>query len=184
MSRLNPVELTNAEGKAKELLTGVKQAMGATPNIFTTMANAPAALDGYLKLNGALSAGSLSSRLREQIALTVAGLNGCNYCASAHTYLGERTGLNAEELERNMRGQSEDIKTQAALVFAAKLVETRGRVIEGDLAAVLKAGFSREDAIEIVAHVALNVFTNYFNETFKTEVDFPHVSTESVRKAG
>ncbi|MEL6820758.1 MAG: peroxidase-related enzyme [Calditrichota bacterium] len=180
MTRLTPVELANAEGKAKELLTAVKQAMGGTPNIFTTMANAPAALDGYLKFNGALGQGVLSSQLREQIALTVAGLNGCNYCASAHTYIGDRTGLSAEELAQNLQGQATDSRTQAALTFAKKLVETRGRVSEADKEAARDAGLNNEEIIEIVAHVALNVFTNYFNETFNTEVDFPLVSTEVV----
>ena len=90
MTRLSPVNPDTAEGQAKELLSAVKQAMGSTPNIFTTFANAPAALEGYLNFNQALSKGALNPKLREKIALVTAGANGCDYCASAHTFLGDK----------------------------------------------------------------------------------------------
>lgn len=175
--------VTNPEGKAADLLEGVKKAMGSTPNIFTTFANAPAAMEGYLNLNGALSGGKLDGKLRESLALTVAGFNGCDYCASAHTFLGDKAGINKAELEANLKGQSSDVRTQAALTFATKIMATRGHPSEADLNAVRDAGFGDEEAIEILAHVALNTFTNYFNETFAVEVDFPVVSTQETRKA-
>ncbi|MAI61060.1 MAG: peroxidase [Micavibrio sp. TMED27] len=183
MSRLTPVDPSQAEGKAKDLLDAVKQAMGATPNIFTTMANAPAALEGLLGLNGALSGGALNPQLREKIALVTAGQNGCDYCASAHTFLGDKAGIEADELASNLKGQSIDAKDNAALIFASQLIENRGRVTENDVQTVRKAGFNDEEIIEILTHVALNTFTNYFNEAFQTENDFPAVSTQETRKA-
>lgn len=183
MTKLNPIDPNQAQGKAKELLDNVQQAMGATPNIFTTFAHAPAAMEGYLSLNGALSGGKLDGKLRESLAMTVAGFNGCDYCASAHTFLGDKAGIDAAELEANMKGQSSDARTQAALTFATKILETRGHPAQSDLDAVHEAGFSDEEAIEILAHVALNTFTNYFNETFGVEIDFPAVSTQTTRKA-
>lgn len=183
MPRITPLDPTNAQGKAKDLLDAVQQAMGATPNIFTTMANAPAALEGLLGLNGALAGGALSPKLREKLALVTAGQNGCNYCASAHTYLGDKAGIEADEMASNLKGQSIDAKDNAALTFASQLIEGRGRVTEGDIQAIRKAGFDDEGIIEILAHVALNTFTNYFNEAFQTENDFPAVSTAETRKA-
>jgi uncharacterized peroxidase-related enzyme len=172
-------KVTNPQGKAAELLEGVKKALGSTPNLFTTFANAPAAMEGYLGLNGALAAGKLGAKTRESIALAVAGFNGCDYCASAHTYLGENlAGLSADETTANLRGESSDPKTQAALVFAGKLLERRGRTTQADLDEVRAAGHSDEEIIEILTHVALNTLTNYFNEAFGVEIDFPrHVST-------
>ena len=183
MSRLNPIDPANAQGKAKDLLNGVQQALGATPNIFTTMANAPAALESYLNFSGALKGGALSAQLAEQIALTTAGQNGCSYCASAHTFLGGKAGLETDELSLNLTGKASDAKTQAALTFAIQLVEKRGRVSEEDVTAVREAGYSDEEIVEILAHVSLNIFTNYFNEAFKTDIDFPEVSAENVRQA-
>ncbi len=43
-------------------------------------------------------------------------------------------------------------------------------------AAVRGAGFSEGEIAEILAHVALNVFTNYFNVAADVEIDFPKVS--------
>lgn len=183
MQRIKTIKIDTANGKAKELLEGVKKAMGKEINIFGAFANAPAALEGYLNLNGALSKGALSAKLREQLALVTAGYNGCNYCASAHTYLGGKAGIESGELASNLEGKSSDSKTQAALTFASSLIEKRGRVSEAEVKAVRSAGFSDEEIVEILAHVALNTFTNYFNEAFQTEIDFPAVSTEKTRKA-
>lgn len=165
--------ITQPEGKAKQLLDGVKQAMGATPNIFTTFANSAAALEAYLGINNALANGVLEPTLREQLAVTIAGYNGCNYCASAHVFLGGKAGIERDELVANSKGKSADAKTQAAIDFARALLEKRGKISNEDLSAVRAAGFSDEEVIEILAHVAMNTFTNYFNETALTAIDFP-----------
>ncbi|KAG1433160.1 hypothetical protein G6F57_022368 [Rhizopus arrhizus] len=72
-------------------------------------------------------------------------------------------------------GQSTDPKTAAALRFALQLVEARGQVSQADVQAVRAAGFNDEAIVEILAHVALNLFTNYVNVAFAVPVDFPGV---------
>lgn len=171
MQRINPV--TQPEGKAKELLDSVKQMMGATPNLFTTFANAPAALEAYLGMISALGHGVLAAKLREQLAVTVAAYNGCNYCASAHVFLGGKAGVGRDELVANSKGHSSDSKTQTALTFARALLEKRGNVCDDTFAAIRAAGFSDGEIVEIIAHVAMNTFTNFFNNAAKTEIDFP-----------
>ncbi len=178
MQRITAV--THSDGKAKELLDGVKKAMGSTPNIFTTFANAPAALEAYIKFDTALSKGVLDKQLREQLAVTVAGYNGCNYCASAHIFLGGKAGIERAELVANSKGQSGDGKAQAAINFARALMEKRGKVSDADLAALRAERFSDEEVIEILTHVALNTFTNYFNETALTAIDFPAVDLKAL----
>ncbi len=39
------------------------------------------------------------------------------------------------------------------------------------------AGLTDAEITEVIANVALNVFTNYFNLVAKTELDFPQVKT-------
>ena len=171
---MNRIEtIRNAEGKAKELLDGVKKALGSAPNMFTTMAHAPSVLEFYLEGSKVLGGGKLSRKLSEQIALTTAGLNNCDYCAAAHSFLAEKQGVT--ETQDNLEGISSNPKVQAALSFATALVEKRGQVSEEDFQAVKDAGYSNEEIIEILAHVSFNTFTNYFNEAFGTEVDFPAV---------
>ena len=171
---------TNPNGKAQEQLASVKKMLGITPNIFTTLAHSPAALGYYLNASAALNSTAISAVLREQIALTVAGANACDYCASAHTALGKAQKISAAELTDNLHGKAADAKTQAALSFARKIVDFRGHLKDSDLKAIRAAGYSEAEIVEIVAVVGQNIFTNYFNHIASTVIDFPKVSTVSV----
>ncbi len=171
MARIKPV--TNPQGKTLELLNGVKQTLGSTPNVFTTMGNSPAVLDAFLKFSQSLNATSISGKLREQIALAIAGQNSCQYCASAHTLLGKKAGVPELELTLNLEGSSKDPKTNAAIKFAKAVSAKRGKVSNEELKEIRNAGYSDGEIAEIVATVVLNIFTNYFNLVAETDVDFP-----------
>lgn len=175
MSRIEPLSHAAATGDAKTLLDGVQAGLGMVPNIFATFAHAPKVLEGFLALNKTLGQGLLPADLREQIALTVAGANECDYCASAHTALGRGVGLDSAELGRNLQGRSENPRTQVVLDFVHKLVLARGQVADADVQGLRIAGFSDGEIVEIVTHTAVNLFTNYFNHVAGTEIDFPVV---------
>jgi uncharacterized peroxidase-related enzyme len=181
MTRIKPVDPSKAQGKTRELLEAVKKQVGTVPNIFKGFAHSPAALEFYLAQSQALAGGVLDSKLREQIAVAMAGVNGCDYCASAHTFFGKKAGVSAAELADNLDGRSTDEKTGAALRFVSAIVEARGQVEDDDLRHVRGAGFSEAEIVEMIAHVGVNLFTNYFNNVAHTEVDFPLVNT--ARKA-
>jgi uncharacterized peroxidase-related enzyme len=158
------------------LLEAVKKQLGIVPNMFRLIANSPQALEGYLGLSGALGKGALPAATRERIALAVAEINGCDYCLSAHTYLGKNLAhLDDAEITANRNGASNEPKADAAVRFAASIARARGHVAEAEILAVKAAGYSDAQLIEIVQHVALNTWTNYFNEVFRTGVDFPLV---------
>lgn len=175
MARIQPVDPAAARGNARELLAGVQNSLGAVPNLMRTMAHSPAALRGYLGFAQALGGGTLSPRLREQIALAVAGANQCEYCAAAHAYLGGKLGVSPQEAEANLAGSSSDPKVEAALEFSRQVVARRGWVGDEEVQRLLEAGYGDAELVEIVATVALNLFTNYFNHVAQTEVDFPRV---------
>lgn len=178
MQRIPQIDSNNVPAKTQELLTAIKKQMGGVPNILATMAQSSAALGGYLGFAGALAAGRLTNVQREQIALTVAGANTCDYCASVHTALGKGAGLSPDELGRNLRGHSEDATSAAILSFARDVVRDRGMVDDEQLAVLDAASIDQELIVEIIANVALNIFTNYFNHIAGTDIDFPLVSTE------
>lgn len=173
MSRIETVNPAQATGKAKELLDGVKVKLGMTPNLMRVMANSPAVLDAYLKFSGSLGSGELPAKTREQIALTVGQANACDYCLSAHSTIGKMVGLTAEQILDSRRGTSAEPTTNAVLRFARQLVDKRGMVSDADLADVRNAGLDDGAIAEIVANVALNILTNYFNHVAETEIDFP-----------
>ena len=172
MARVNPVE-RNANPKTNELLAAVKKNMGMVPNMMSTMAQSPAVLQAYLRFSQSLAGGSLPNALRQQIALAVSECNQCNYCLSAHTFLGSKAGLTESELLDARHGSTSDFETNAALAFARKIVEDRGHVSDEDVEEVRRAGYSEGDIAEIIANVALTTFTNYFNTATATEIDFP-----------
>ena len=178
MPRINtPASIEAAPAAAKPLLEAVRKQMGSVPNLFRLVANSPAALEGYLGLNGALAKGALDARTRERIALAVAEINGCGYCLAAHTYIGKTVAkLDDAEITANRSGASNDVKADAAVRFAVKVVNARGHVSDADVAAVKAAGLDDAQVVEIVLHVALNTLTNYVNEVAKTEIDFPVVT--------
>lgn len=177
MSRIAiPASIAAAPAASQPLLDAVKKQIGVVPNLFRLVANSPAALEGYLGMSGALGKGELPAATRERIALAVAEINGCNYCLSAHTYLGKNLAkLDDAEIAANRSGASNDIKADAAVRFAAKVTQQRGKVSSEDVAAVKAAGYSEAQIVEIVQHVALNTWTNYINEVAGTEIDFPVV---------
>ena len=183
MPRLKAIETAGAEPKAKALLERVQKRMGMAPNLMRTMANSPAVLEAYLGFRNALGAGVLSPKLGEQIALTVGELNGCRYCLSAHTAIGKMVGLGDEEIADSRRGVSPDRKTEAILHFANRVVSERGWVSDDDVATFRAAGASDAEIAEVVAHVAMNIFTNYFNHVAETEVDFPEVAAPGSKPA-
>ena len=175
MSRLTIPARAEAPAKSQPLLDAVEKQLGIVPNMFRLIATSPVALEGYLGLNSALGH-ALDGKTRERIALAVAQANGCDYCLSAHTYLGLNLAkIDEVEIALNRTGHSGDAKADAAVVFAVKVLEARGRVSDADIATVRSAGFSEAQIIEIVASVAVNVLTNYVNNVARTDIDFPVV---------
>ena len=175
MPRVN-IQSQNAPAASQPVLTQIQQAFGATPNMFKTVANSPAALQSMWAAFGALGNGTLGAKLGEQIAVAIANRNRCEYCLAAHTALGQKAGASSAELTAAQSGQSGDAKTAAALAFALKVVEQRAQINDADVAALREAGFGDEQVVEIIAHVALNLFTNYVNVALDVPVDFPKVA--------
>ncbi len=175
MHRITPADPATAEGRTKELLDSVAVALGATPNMTTTMARS-SVLEGWLGLNGALQKGAIRTGDAERIALAVAEANGCSYCLSAHTYLGTNLArLERDEIERARSFDSANAKSTAILAFAEAVLATTGDVSDEDVATARAAGLSDAELGDIVGHVAVNVLTNLFNRTFAVDVDFPLV---------
>lgn len=175
MSHVNLIDPAAATGTVADQLGQIKAAFGVVPNMFRATANSPAALASMWGAFGALGSGRLGAKLGEQIAVAVADRNNCNYCLAAHTMLGRKAGASAAEMAEAQAGRSADPKTAAILAFAVKVVERRADVTADDVAALREAGCDDQDIVEIIAHVALNLFTNYINVALDVPVDFPGV---------
>ena len=176
MTRVQPVTEEMATGEVKEIYAGIKKKMGKVPNIFLNMGNSAAALKAYLALADVLGQTNLSPKLRELIALTVAEANQCGYCLSAHTAIAQGSGIVEKEILQARKGESTDDKTRAILLFTKLVVDKKGHVDDGDVAALKAAGVSDGELVEIIVAINMNMFTNYFNHITDPKIDFPVVS--------
>jgi uncharacterized peroxidase-related enzyme len=176
MNRISIPSADQTPAATLPLLEAVNKQLGVVPNLMKMVGNSPAALEGYLSLNGALAKGTIGIKTGERIALAIAEVNACSYCLSAHTYLGKNVAkLDDAEITANRNGTSTDAKADAAVRFAVSVAQERGHVSDAAVHSVKKAGFSDAEVMEIVLHVALNTLTNYVNEVALTEIDFPIV---------
>jgi uncharacterized peroxidase-related enzyme len=150
--------------------------IGFRPNMMAAFANSPIAFNAWASLLGSLSK-ALDVKTRDSIGLVVSEVNGCNYCLTVHSFTAEHMAkLSADEIILARKGLASDPKRNAALQFAKKVIETRGHVTDVDLAAVRAAGFTEANVIEIVALVAMYSLTNFFNNVFDPDKDFPAVA--------
>ncbi len=184
MPNISPINL-DQPGPAADIISAVKAKVGAVPNIFATMAQSPAVLEGFLAFKGALDSGHLTAGVREQIALAVAGENECDYCASAHSFLAKAAGIEQAETELNLTGVATDPRVAAIIGFAGDVVRSRGLLENpaSTLNDLRNAGLSDAEIVETLAHVGLNLFTNYFNHVANTEIDFPFVTAAAKKSA-
>ncbi|MBC3933326.1 carboxymuconolactone decarboxylase family protein [Undibacterium curvum] len=180
MSHVALIQSATTTAQRQALLAPIQQTFGSTPNMFRAVANSPAALSSMWAAFGALGKGVLGAQLGEQIAVAIAQSNACEYCLAAHTLLGKNAGLSEAEMAAAQAGQSTDPKTAAALTFALKVVKQRAQVNEQDFVQLRSAGFEDEHIVEILAHVALNIFTNYVNIALDVPLDFPAVALNPV----
>jgi uncharacterized peroxidase-related enzyme len=181
-SRIPNIDPERAAKKTRRLLGQVRRKLGLVPNFFRVLANAPAALEGYLNFSAALAGGSLDNRIREQIAIAVAESNLCRYCLSAHAFLAEKAGLSPEEIASAARASSSDRRTDAVLKLARSIIVQRGEVSDGELERARAAGLTDGELVETVANIALNIFTNYINHVARTPMDFPEVKSSGGAK--
>jgi uncharacterized peroxidase-related enzyme len=175
MARIPAVNPATATGEVGTLLDGVQTKLGMTPNFLRVLANSPAALGAFLGLYGIAERGSLDLQTRERIALALAEQNSCEYCLSAHTAIGRKTGLTGAEMEANRNGTSRDARAAAAVAFARALVEHKGEVTNAEIETVRQAGYGDAEIVEIIVHVGMNLLTNILGKASRIEIDFPKV---------
>lgn len=181
MAQVALIDPASTTGSVTTPLDQIKGAFGVVPNMFKAVANSPAALQSMWGSFGALGGGTLGARLGEELAVAIANANKCEYCLAAHSALGRKAGASVEEMAAAQIGASSDPRTQAALNFALKVVKNKAAVTTSDIETLKAAGFNDEGVVEIIAHIALNLFTNYVNVALDVPVDFPSVALKSAR---
>nr|WP_315594629.1 carboxymuconolactone decarboxylase family protein [uncultured Cupriavidus sp.] len=176
MTRTTALNLELVPAESKPTLDAFTKNIGFTPNMMVAFAQSPIAFNAWATLLGSLSK-ALDVKTRDSIGLAVSEANGCDYCLTVHSFTAEHLAkLPADEVILARKGHANDPKRDAAIQFARKVLEARGKVSDADLNAVRDAGYTDANVMEIVALVAMYSLTNYFNNVFDPEKDFPAVA--------
>ncbi|SHM16168.1 carboxymuconolactone decarboxylase family protein [Rhodanobacter sp. OK091] len=175
MSRAIALKPEQVPAASQPTLDAFTRNIGFTPNMMATFAASPIAFNAWATLLGSLSK-TLDVKTRDSIGLAVSEVNGCNYCLTVHSFTAEHMAkLPEDEIILARQGHANDPKRDAAVRFARKVIETRGKVDDADVKAVRDAGYTEANLIEIIALVAMYSLTNFFNNVFDPEQDFPAV---------
>jgi AhpD family alkylhydroperoxidase len=150
-------ELTAPEGSVK-ILKGVQSAGRGVSKFIGVLAGSPSALRAYTRMRHELRGCGLAAATRERIALAVAERRQDTYSIAQHAKLARASGLGLDEVSRARNFSSSDPRQAALLSFLEALLATDGRPSEHLAEEAREAGWSDEELLEAVAHVALNEF--------------------------
>ncbi|BBB10714.1 carboxymuconolactone decarboxylase family protein [Sphingopyxis sp. EG6] len=163
---------TTAPEAARAHLEATKRSFGMIPNLERVMASAPALLATYSFGWEAFDRTSLSPVERQVVYQTANFENECNYCVPWHTLLAKQAGADAETVEALRRGSRlSNPRHEALRQFTRTLILNRGKASAADLDDFLKAGFSDQQALEVVLGIAIKTMSNFTNSIAGTPLD-------------
>lgn len=155
-------DLETAPEGSKAILEKVQGKFGFLPNILGVMSESPAALEGYVTLQGIFDKADFSPAERQLILLAVSYENDCHFCVAAHSKNGKGAGLDAETVAAVREGRPiDDPKLEALRRFAQALTVQRGGIDGRALQDFVAAGYSKAQALDVVLGIAVKTLTNY-----------------------
>lgn len=170
MSEFTEYTVETAPEGSRELLEGIQSAYGFVPNLFNYMAEAPVAIEAYLKLTELLEKSSLTPA-QVQLALLTASLeNQCGFCGVAHEAMAKKSGVSPQTITALKEGtQIDDPMDKALADLVRAIVQKRGWVPDETLEAFFQAGFGRQQVFEAILAVSLKTLSNYSNHLTEPE---------------
>lgn len=162
----------SAPESAKSMLQKAKADFGMIPNLEGVMAAAPALLTAYVESWAAFQGSSFTAVEQQVVYLTVNFENNCEYCVPWHSKLAQMAGMPDNEIDNLRMGSAlSDARLNALHQFTKAMVRTRGSIAPADLDAFFAAGFTQQQALEVVLGAAIKVMSNYTNAIAQTPLD-------------
>jgi alkylhydroperoxidase family enzyme len=152
-------ELTAPE-RSVPILKGALAGGGQLPNFLGVLAGSPAVLRAYARFRSELRNGALPYATQQRIALAVAENQGSEYALSTLQRTAKDAGLGLDEIALAREFDSRDERNSVLLRYVKALVESGGQPKRHLHEEALEAGWSDEQLLEAVAHVALATFGN------------------------
>lgn len=164
MGRYEAPDIDALPEDLRERIDEETEEAGFTPNVFPAFAYKPSHFRAFFAYHDALVDDTALDREEiEMLVVTVSGINDCLYCVVAHGAL-VRIYANdpklADQLATNHRSADLSERHRAMLDFAELLTESPGQVDDAAVAALLDAGFTREQAWDVASVVAYYNLSN------------------------
>lgn len=171
---LTPINLDNADERAKPLLEAAKKQAGMIPNMYENMANLPALLETYgTGYNLFRKEGGFTPAEQEVIFLTISKENGCDYCMAAHSVVADMMSKVPVAVTDAIRNDTDipDARLKALSLFTSIMVNKRGRPNDEDVNGFLMAEYTEKHILAIILAISVKTISNYSNHIFHTPVD-------------
>ncbi len=170
----------SAPDDSKGVLTAMHNKFGFDLNLFGKLATSSKALKAYTGVNEIFARSSFSPLEQQVVLLSVSHYNGCNYCLAAHVTGSLAGGLQEEVIRAAAQGgEINDPKLEALRQFTRQMVDQRGDLKKGELETFLAAGYTSENALEVITGIALKTISNYANHLMETPLDEPFKANAS-----
>ncbi|GJM22998.1 MAG: hypothetical protein DHS20C15_29130 [Planctomycetota bacterium] len=147
---------------SRPILEGAEKALGFVPNLYATMADAPAALQTYTDISTSFDSTSLSPLERQVVLIAASVENNCTYCVAAHSTIAGMQKLDTSVVDalRNAEDPA-DPKLAALAHFTRVVVEQRGFAGQEEVDRFLDAGYTTGQVLEVVLGVTMKTLSNY-----------------------
>lgn len=160
---------TTAPAAARQALLANKRAFGAIPEPLARYASSPSMLASALAGLEAFEKTSLAPLEREVLAMTMGHRNGCKFCLDLHRRLLLAEKAPAELIrELEAAGGLSDPRLEALRGFVLALLEHHGDVPLATWTAFREAGYSHEQALDVVTGVSVYTLTTFANRLTET----------------
>ena len=161
-----------AEAEGATLLAAVESKVGFIPNIFGVLATSTPALAAFVDLNGHFEDASLSPAERELVQLTASAENRCSYCVAGHSTFARHQELD-ETVIAAVRNDAPipDPRLDALVRFTRSLVQGNGHGCHDDLERLLAAGYTSEQALEVILGIVVKTMSNLASNAFGIPLD-------------
>ena len=159
--------------RSRDALVDLERNVGFIPNLAATIAESPTALQGFVAMQSSLRGTSVLTAVeREVVGITVSYANSCPYSMAAHSTFAGAAGASPEVLAALRSGtELPNARLQALHAFTDRLLNSKGHISEDELAAFLEAGYSRENALEVITQLAFTTLANLAANVAATPVD-------------
>ncbi len=174
MSAFPSHTVESAPPAARRTMAAIQDRWGYLPSAVGKLATSPHTLDGFMKLNGIFESCTLDPVAREVLVMTIATRNGCHVCVAIHTQ--RLTAMAADpSLIAALRDSAPlaDPRLEAVRVFTLRVMDTTGDVGEPALRAFLAAGFTTQNALEVVLGIGTYTLSTLANRLIEAALDEP-----------